>query len=242
MFSVPGVKFLNGRPDYFVVEEIGQISSSSDFAKLLHEMTEYVTKESIPSVNIVLNRKESSNDNYLGLLEKYGFKRYDTRFYYQRDLISLERLFETDSISLKQIDQTTTHLLKKIWQRTVSESLNAPSTLTIEKEFRGMKSELGPDYIESCLIAYKDSTPIGITMPHIEPGTIDEGRMFYFGIVPEYHGKSLGTRLHKLSLQFLRGMGANYYIGATGNKNTPMQRIFEVNGCKKFDEKVTYRL
>lgn len=58
--------------------------------------------------------------------------------------------------------------------------LNAPSTLSIEKEFEGMKSELGSDYIKSCLIAYYDKNPIWITMPHIEPGSIDEGVSILF--------------------------------------------------------------
>jgi hypothetical protein len=71
-------------------------------------------------------------------------------------------------------------------------SLNTSSTLSVEKEFIGMKSELGREYAKSCLIAFHGKNPIGITMPHIEQGTVDEGRLFYFGLLPEYRGKGWG--------------------------------------------------
>ncbi|ALX48285.1 GNAT family N-acetyltransferase [Lentibacillus amyloliquefaciens] len=242
MFTIPDVKFLDGTPNYFVVENIGQVSSESYFEKLLYEMMEYVTKENIHSVTIVLENNEASNANYLDLLERYGFVQHDIQYFYKRDLTSLEELYEKEAIGLKQIDKATTKLFKEVWQRVASESLNASSSLSIEKEFEGMKSELGSEYIQSCFIAYDDKTPIGITMPHIEPGTVDEGRLFYFGVVPEYHKKSLGTKLHKLSLHMLKEIGANYYVGATGHKNTPMQRIFQVNGCRMIDKKITYKL
>lgn len=242
MFSVPEVKFLDGTPNYFVVEDIGQVSSNNEFERLLNEVKEYVTKKNIPSVKIILSSREASNTHYVDLLGKYGLKQHDIIYFYKRELASLEKSYEAEFIELKQVEETTTGLFKRLWQEVVSESLNAPSSLSIEKEFQGMESELGPDYIKSCIIAYNDKTPIGITIPHIEPGTIDEGRLFYFGIVPKYHGKRLGTQLHKLSLKFLREIGATYYVGATGYKNIPMQRIFRVNECGMFEEKIIYKL
>ncbi len=52
----------------------------------------------------------------------------------------------------------------------------------------------------------------------------------------------MGMALHKLSLQFLKSIGATYYIGATGYRNIPMQRIFQLNGCIMFEKKVIFRL
>jgi len=51
-----------------------------------------------------------------------------------------------------------------------------------------------------------------------------------------------GAYLHKLSLQLLKQMGAAYYIGATGQHNIPMQRIFEANACELIEKKFIYRL
>ncbi|PBB04666.1 MULTISPECIES: GNAT family N-acetyltransferase [Salimicrobium] len=243
MFSVPEVKFLDGTPDYFVIEDIGKVSSINDFRNLLYEMKTYAKKKNIPSVKIILGRDEVSNTDFVGLLEEYGLERYDVIHYYKRDLTSLETPKDSEAITLKPVDQTNMELFKELWENIVSASLNTTSSLSIEKEFQGMKSELGPGYIKSCIIAYDNKTPIGITIPHIEPRTVDEGRLFYFGVVPEYHSKRMGTQLHKLSLEFLKdGMGATYYIGATGHRNIPMQRIFQINGCEKFEEKIVYKL
>ena len=46
----------------------------------------------------------------------------------------------------------------------------------------------------NCYTFFKENNLVGISIPHIEMGTNDEGRMFYFGIVPEMRGKGLGSK------------------------------------------------
>ncbi|WP_102275600.1 GNAT family N-acetyltransferase [Cytobacillus massiliigabonensis] len=236
-----GLKILDGTPNYFVIEDIGRVSSIRHFEKLLQEMMVYVRENGIQSVSIVLNEKESANIEYLDLLRTFDFWQQETQYFYKRDLSSFKHSGK-GFIEIKSIEQTSADLFKEVWQETTIGMLNASSTLSVEKEFIGMKSELGHDYAKSCLIAFYGNSPIGITMPHIEPGTADEGRIFYFGLLPRYRRKGWGSILHKLSLYFLKNMGASYYIGATGHKNIPMQRIFQVNGCQMFEKKFTYRL
>nr|WP_256521942.1 GNAT family N-acetyltransferase [Halobacillus sp. A5] len=97
---------------------------------------------------------------------------------------------------------------------------------------RGLKKEIGAPYLQSCLTAYENEQAIGIIMPHIEPGTKEEGRLFYFGVLPEFRRQGRGRELHHLALTKLRKeFGASDYIGATSHNNTPMLRIFEANGC-----------
>lgn len=55
MLKTVGVKILDGTPNYFVIEDIGQVSSTRHFEKLLQEAMEYVTEKGIQSVSIVLN-------------------------------------------------------------------------------------------------------------------------------------------------------------------------------------------
>lgn len=235
-----GVKILDGTPNYFVIEDIGQLSSIRDFDKLLQEMMEYVIEKGIQSVSIVLNEKEAANTDYLDLLGTFDFWQQETQYFYKRELTSFNEYRGGESIEIKSFEQITADLFIEAWQKTRKGTLNASSTLSVEKEFIGMKSELGLDYAKSCLTAFIDNKLIGITMPHIERGTVDEGRLFYFGLLPEYRGKGWGSTLHKLSL--LKKMGAAYYIGATGYKNIPMQRIFQANGCQIFEKKFTFRL
>lgn len=240
VFETWGVKVLDGTPNYFAIEDIGRVSTSNDFKKLLEEMMNYVSNAGIQSVSIILGKEEASNPGYIRFLEEAHFKKHGIQYFFRRDLISLKSLDEP--FAIKSIGETGKDLFVKVWEASTAESLNAVSLLSIEKQFKGMKSELGTDYRKSCLVAYKNENPIGVTMPHIEPGTIDEGRLFYFGLIPAFRGKGLATSFHRLSLQYLRKLGARHYIGATGHKNLPMQRVFQKNGCRPFETKVTYRL
>jgi len=208
----------------------------------LYEMKKYVKEKDVQSASVIVNEKEDFNREYVELLRECGFRKDEQQYFYKRDLSSLEEQDQEKFIEIKSMEQTSEDLFKKVWQEAATGSLNDTSPRIIEKEFEGMKSELGPAYTKSCLIAFYGKNPIGVTMPHIEPGTIDEGRLFYFGLVPDYRNKRLGASLHKLSMYLLQEMGAAYYIGATGRKNLPMQRIFQVNGCQMFERKVTYRL
>ncbi|MFC0417035.1 hypothetical protein ACFFHH_16575 [Cytobacillus solani] len=73
MLKTLGLKILDGTPNYYVIEDIGRISSIIHFEKLLQEMMEYVTEKGTQSVSIVLNEKEAANTDYLDLLEAFDF-------------------------------------------------------------------------------------------------------------------------------------------------------------------------
>lgn len=186
------MKILDGIPNYFVIEDIGQVFSSEHFEKLLQEMMDHITEKGIQSVSIVLNEKEAANTDYLELLEVFDFWQKETQYFYKRELSSLNGQGGNGSVEIKSIEQTTADVFIAVWQETMKGSLNASSALSVEKEFTGMKSELGREYAKSCLIAFHGNDPIGITMPHIEPGTVDEGRLFYFGVTPRISRKRVG--------------------------------------------------
>ncbi|WP_233522734.1 hypothetical protein [Peribacillus glennii] len=46
---------------------------------------------------------------------------------------------------------------------------------------------------------------MGIAIPHIEPGTDSEGRLFYFGLMPEERGKGKSAEIHMDCLMLLKG-------------------------------------
>ncbi|HEU5139423.1 MAG TPA: GNAT family N-acetyltransferase [Bacillales bacterium] len=242
MFKVPGLKFLDGKPNYFALEDIGQITSVDEFKELLSATVNYVKEEGIESVSITLDDNQIANSGYVQLLGDLHFQEQGIQYFYKRDLMNLSETEWDDSFNLVSIEEISPEVFKKVWKASATGSLNASSSLSIDKEFEGMQSELGRGYEKSCLTAFQNGTPIGITMPHIEPGTTDEGRLFYFGLKQEYRGKGYGVALHRQSLNYLKELGAALYIGATGHENLPMQQIFQANGCQKFDTKVTFRL
>lgn len=245
MFTTKGAKILDGTPNYLVIEEVGEIDSLKHFEEVLYEMKGYIGEKEIQSVSIVLNEKEAGYTQYTSLLEEFSFQKQEIQYFYKRELTSLEILEMKASLEIKSLEETTSDVFIKAWTEASAGSLNAStpfSSLSVEKEFEGMKSELGSDYKKNCLVIFYENRPIGVTIPQIEQGTINEGRLFYFGIIPSFRNKGWGVYLHKLSLHLLQKMGATYYIGATGQNNIPMQRIFQANDCELIERKFIYRL
>lgn len=245
MFSTREAKILDGTPNYLVIEEIGEIDSAKHFEEILDELKRYILEKDIRSVSIVLSEQQAEYTPYIELLEESSFQKQDTQFFYRRDLSAFEDMEIKAPFSVKSLEEITSDVFLKTWMEASMGSLNASapfSSLSAQKEFEGMQSELGAGYQKSCLVIFHENQAAGVTMPQIEQGTDDEGRLFYFGIVPAFRGRGLGEYLHKLSLHLLKQMGATYYIGATGQRNIPMQRIFEANACELIEKKVIYRL
>ncbi|WP_158530721.1 GNAT family N-acetyltransferase [Pantoea sp. 3_1284] len=123
-----------------------------------------------------------------------------------------------------------------------SGSANKNKLFTIKQVMDSLENELGLEWRASCFIFRKSGEPIGLSIPIIEQGTVDEGRLFYFGIVPEYRGEGYGAAFHRISLNLLREIGATTYVGSTDEANQHMIRIFERNGCLLRDRKGIYRI
>ncbi|MFO1443878.1 GNAT family N-acetyltransferase [Bacillus sp. Bva_UNVM-123] len=234
-------KVINGSPHYFIIEELGDLKEIEDFKTLLAETMKTVSNENIKMVSVVLNQQESLNSSYTKYLKDLKFIQHEIQYFYHLDLTSIHDFHNHSPFTLKSLEHTSKDLFKEVWRQSMALSLNAPSQTTIDQHFEGMESEIGDNYTKSCLIVFKENEPVGITMPHIEQGTVDEGRLFYFGFIPEYRGKGHGALIHRQSLQYLKQIGAKHYIGATGYKNLPMQKIFIANNCHLFDKRVTYR-
>ncbi|ALS74800.1 hypothetical protein AUC31_05995 [Planococcus rifietoensis] len=245
MFTTRDAKILDGTPNYLVMEEIGEVDSVKHFEEILSELKNYITERGIQSVSIILNEQQAEQAPYIELLEEFSFQKQDTQFFYGRDLSAFEDVEIKAPFSVKSLQETTSDVFLKTWIEASAGSLNASApftSLSAQQEFEGMQSELGPEYQKSCIVIFYEDQEIGVTMPQIEQGTVDEGRLFYFGIVPAFRGKGLGEYLHKLSLHFLKQLGAAYYIGATGQNNIPMQRIFKANACELIEKKFIYRM
>lgn len=130
-----------------------------------------------------------------------------------------------------------------LYEHCRSGSANKNKLFTIEQVMESLENELGPEWRASCFIFRKSGEPIGLSIPIIEQGTVDEGRLFYFGVVPEWRGKGYGVALHRISLNLLKAeLGAASYVGSTDEANRHMIRIFERNGCRLRDRKGIYRV
>lgn len=112
----------------------------------------------------------------------------------------------------------------------------------IEQVMRSLREELGEAWRNNCFYFMKAGEVVGISIPHVEKSTTEEGRIFYFGIVPDMRGKGLGTKIHKITMQLMLKMNINYYVGSTDENNAYMLHIFKRNGCQLKNKKGIYRI
>jgi RimJ/RimL family protein N-acetyltransferase len=223
-------KVIDGLPNSISLEQIDSFHSN-DLAKNLTEYLSLCEKLSLERTSVLLN-KRSDNFNYISnILMINGFEHYASKVEYIKNLNTIE--VQNKKYNWKSLNdaELTEGDFKVYWEMCMKDSANAKSSLTMDQHLLSVESELGEKWRNSCRVFYIERTPIGITIPHIEPGTIDEGRIFYFGLFPEARGRNFASDLHYQSLQFLKEMGARYYIGATHLANTKMQKVFLRNNC-----------
>lgn len=175
------------------------------------------------------------------LLEQ-GFRKVSTIVEYTRTLN--ENFTETPEITTDVLvaGGMADSDFAELYEHCRSGSANKNKLFTIEQIMESLENELGPEWRASCFIFRKSGEPIGLSIPIIEQGTVDEGRLFYFGVVPEWRGKGYGTILHRISLSVLKEIGASTYVGSTDEANHHMIGIFERNGCRLRDRKGIYRI
>jgi hypothetical protein len=126
-------------------------------------------------------------------------------------------LLYKEELSLNEgryLENISINEFKRVWEESMKGSLNSPSSITMDEQMRSVEVELGPDFKKSCVVACENSRPIGVVIPHIEPGTLREGRLFYFGLIPEERGKGKSIPLHQQALDILKNVfKAEYYKG-----------------------------
>jgi GNAT superfamily N-acetyltransferase len=233
-----GVKLLDGRPFYLSLEGIEKLKEDEVIESLLDRLDIALKSNEVNQVSITLDRFFTSGRQLLK--KKYYFLQSTTIEYYKK--FQLEKMVTNynRSITYERVGESRIDSFLSMWELCSKGSLNSPSKHSIRVQYEAMKQEIGKQYNTSCFSVYWDEKPLGMVIPIIEPGTNEEGRLFYMGILPERRGKGLGTPLHQLGLALLQEKGATYYIGSTGIENKPMHQIFRNNNCKPIFQAVTY--
>ncbi|MBA2175074.1 GNAT family N-acetyltransferase [Halobacillus locisalis] len=221
------VKFVEGEK-FITIEETGGLTED-EMLELIRQLNEDERMNEVPHLSLLLadHFSEAVEDR----LGDEGFVLHDELMFVERDLVNMNSVPQTYSI--RSLRDGSAHEFKQVWERCMQGSLNAVSYLNMDKQMRSVEKELGPTYVDTCNIAYEGDQAIGVIMPHIEPGTKQEGRIFYFGLVPEARGQKKSLPLYQQGLVLLKDhFGATYSVGATSVHNKPMQRVFEHAGCK----------
>lgn len=230
------VKIVEGK-SFVTIEDTKKLVVDEMIQFAEHFMVD-LALEDVSSVNVLVNNQFPETVDLV--LEQKGFQLHDEVVTVYKQLNDLAGSAES-SFSLYTLRQLPLEEFTRIWQEAAADSPNATSVMNMDEQMDNIRKELGPDYRDTCLLAYEDEKPIGVVMPHIEPGTHDEGRLFYFGLLPEERGKGKSKPLHQQALQVLKNdFGASFYIGSTSERNTPMLKTFEAAGCSVIERNKVY--
>ncbi|AIF45229.1 hypothetical protein [Virgibacillus sp. SK37] len=222
------LKFVEGA-NFVTVEDTKNVSED-ELVYIIQHLDLFSNIRNAENVSILVDEKFTETVG--GLLNKRNFQLDDEVLFVYKDLMKLP---ETDQFySIKTLHKMDRNFFISVWADVMKHSCNAPSLLNVEDQLRSAEIELGSTYKDSCILAYENAKPLGVIMPHLEPGTTDEGRLFYFGLVPKERGKGKSVILHQQALQLLRyQFHASHYIGSTSLDNLPMIQTFVHNDCKK---------
>lgn len=225
------VKIVEG--ENFVTIEDTKNLEEEEMVEFVHHFMDDLAFANVPSMNVLVNSHFSGVIDRV--LEDDGFELHDHVVMVRKQLYDLTTS-EKSPFVLRSLHELVLEEFTHIWKEASADSPNVSSMSTIGEQMQNVMKELGPSYKNTCQVVYKNARPIGVVMPHIEPGTDDEGRLFYFGLIPCERGKRKSISLHKQVLQMLRDdFGASYYIGSTSVNNIPMLKTFEANGCSVID-------
>ncbi|MCZ8534883.1 GNAT family N-acetyltransferase [Psychrobacillus psychrodurans] len=225
-------KVLDGMPQYIGIEERERaVFDHNNWKEKINTLNEFAIQNKLSRISALINR---TSEHYLPLsqtLINLGFEKYASKvevFSDLNDINNNKKGYDWQSLSDYNISEDE---FKKIWEKCMYASENSPTSLTMDEHLNSVKNEIGENWSKSCNVIYLEDNLVGISIPHIERGTVDEGRIFYFGILPEERGKGHSISIHYQSMNLLKEMGATYYIGITHETNKKMQKVFLKNGC-----------
>ncbi|MCA0971208.1 GNAT family N-acetyltransferase [Halobacillus litoralis] len=226
------VKFVEGE-NFITVEDTAALTEA-EMRAFISRFTNDERMNEVDHLSILLD--ESFSADIEKELQAHGFVLHDESVFVRRDLTTLPEV--NDRFELRSLLDVSTSTFQSVWERSMQGSSNAPSYLQMDEQMRSVEKELGPTYVDTCNIAYEGDKAIGVVLPHIEPGTEDEGRFFFFGLLPDERGRKKAAPLYWQGLKALKeDFGATYSIGATSVNNKAMQQVFATCGCE-----VTHRV
>ncbi|MGP4076234.1 GNAT family N-acetyltransferase [Halobacillus sp. K22] len=221
------VKFVTGE-NFITIEETGHLTER-EFCQLTDFLVKDKNIQQADHLTILVNSDRSKEIEKH--LKSHLFQFHDEKTFVRFQL--KEEVKEAEAFTIKSLRDVSVEHFKEVWKRSMEGSLNASAYLSMDEQIESVRKELGSSYIDTCNVAYEDGKAIGVVMPHIEPGTEDEGRMFYFGLVPEARGQGKSSILYSQGLHMLKKkFGASYSVGATSVHNYPMLSVFKRNGCE----------
>lgn len=223
-------KILQGLPISIVLEQ-KEPGTIRDWEEKISALLGISGELEVERTGVTLHKGKPDAEMLGNLLQEKGFEHFSSKVDVYKDLKTHKDPVEKIMWRSLECPGLTESEFMDYWEQAMRFSANQASTLSMSQQLASVRAELGAEWKSACRVFYIEGKAVGVSIPHIEPGMPGEGRLFYFGILPEARGRGLGPLLHENALSMLKDIGANYYVGSTHMANVAMQRVFERNGC-----------
>ncbi|WP_051348614.1 GNAT family N-acetyltransferase [Peribacillus kribbensis] len=224
-------RVLDGSPVYIQLEEKNNLTIREEEIEKAVTQAASLIDLNIDRVGAFILQSTSHYSRMKTELIRLGFEFYTARVEVHRGLEDVREMQGEAEWRTMGEKGLSPEFFKEIWRQCMIGSANKASSMTMDQHLASVQRELGEGWEASCKAAFLKENPIALAIPHIEPGRKNEGRLFYFGLMPAHRGRGLSKMLHYQTLWMLKGMGAEYYIGSTHTTNMAMQRVFTLNSC-----------
>ncbi|KMN44751.1 GNAT family N-acetyltransferase [Bacillus sp. LK2] len=207
-----------------IKENNAEVLTEEQLEEMMQRCVAEVEKDGLEKLHFEISSKSPNYDAYRKCFGKHSFEHFAENIIVFKDIYEVDDI-ESD-IDFKLVEEVGEEAFHSLWNEVTEEQV------AYDQFVHMMEQEIGGQWKEHCLIAVVGEEPIGIVIPHIERGTIEEGRLMYFAVAPNMRNKGYEAALFTGAMFVLKEIGASYYIGETNVKNEWMKDIFEKNGCQ----------
>ncbi|MDH4422087.1 GNAT family N-acetyltransferase [Bacillus cereus] len=193
----------------------------------LEEMLQYCVAEAEKDgieIHIEISSKSPNYDVYKKCFETYSIEYVTENIIVYKDIYEVEDV--ESEIDFKLIEEVGEDAFYSLWKEVTGEQVASDQFVIM------MEQEIGEQWKEHCLTAVVGEKQIGIVIPHIERGTLEEGKLMYFAVTPNMRNKGYEAAFFTGAMFVLKEIGASYYIGEANVQNEWMKDVFEKNGCQ----------
>ncbi|MGN4425192.1 GNAT family N-acetyltransferase [Bacillus cereus group sp. MYBK30-1] len=207
-----------------IKENNAEVLTEEQLEEMMQRCVAEVEKDGLENLHFEISSKSPNYDVYKKCFEMYSFEYIAENIIVFKDIYEVEDL--ESEIDFKLMEEVREDAFHSLWNEVTAEQVAYDQFVNM------MEQEIGGQWKEHCLTAVVGEEPIGIVIPYIERGTLEEGRLMYFAVAPNMRNKGYEAALFTGAMFVLKEIGASYYIGETNVKNEWMKDIFEKNGCQ----------
>ncbi|PFM58694.1 N-acetyltransferase [Bacillus cereus] len=207
-----------------IKENNAEVLTEEQLEEMMQRCVAEVEKDGLENLHFEISSKSPNYDVYRKCFGKYSFE------YFAENIIIFKDIYEVDDIEsdieFKLVEEVGEEAFHSLWNEVTEEQV------AYDQFVHMMEQEIGGQWKEHCLTAVVGGELIGIVIPYIERGTLEEGRLMYFAVASNMRNKGYEAALFTGAMFVLKEIGASYYIGETNVKNEWMKDIFEKSGCQ----------